>query len=66
MKRASCFPQDNCSSMSPTNFPTAGQNFGVVTEFLLQAYPQKEMYMGTLLFVRQMIMSTASNCAITC
>lgn len=30
----------------------AGQNFGVVTEFVLQAYPQKEMYLGTLLFVR--------------
>lgn len=29
----------------------AGQNFGVVTEFVLQAYPQKEMYLGTLLFV---------------
>lgn len=29
----------------------AGQNFGVVTEFVLQAWPQQEMYMGTLLFV---------------
>ncbi|KAF2486487.1 hypothetical protein BDY17DRAFT_79917 [Neohortaea acidophila] len=28
----------------------AGQNFGVVTEFVLQAYPQKELYMGMLLF----------------
>ena len=28
----------------------AGQNFGVTTEFVLQAYPQKELYLGTLLF----------------
>ena len=28
----------------------AGQNFGVTTEFVLQAYPQKEMYLGTMLF----------------
>lgn len=28
----------------------AGQNFGVTTEFVLQAYPQKELYMGTMLF----------------
>ena len=29
----------------------AGQNFGVITEFVLQAYRQGEMYLGTLLFV---------------
>ena len=28
----------------------AGQNFGVTTEFVLQAYPQKELYLGTMLF----------------
>lgn len=28
----------------------AGQNFGVTTEFVLQAFPQRELYMGTLLF----------------
>ena len=28
----------------------AGQNFGVVVEFVLQAHPQKELYMGTLIF----------------
>ncbi|WPH01103.1 Hypothetical protein R9X50_00393800 [Acrodontium crateriforme] len=28
----------------------AGQNFGVITEFVLQAFPQKELFMGTLLF----------------
>ncbi|TKA74512.1 hypothetical protein B0A55_08049 [Friedmanniomyces simplex] len=28
----------------------AGQNFGVTTEFVLQAYPQKEVYMGTCVF----------------
>lgn len=28
----------------------AGQNFGVTTEFVLQAYPQKETYQGTMLF----------------
>lgn len=29
----------------------AGQNFGVTTQFVLQAYPQKELFLGTLLFV---------------
>jgi hypothetical protein len=28
----------------------AGQNFGCTTQFVLQAYPQKELYMGTMLF----------------
>ncbi len=28
----------------------AGQNFGVTTEFVLQAYPQEKIYMGTMLF----------------
>ncbi|KAK3725853.1 hypothetical protein LTR37_000001 [Vermiconidia calcicola] len=28
----------------------AGQNFGVTTEFVLQAYPQAEVYLGTMLF----------------
>ena len=28
----------------------AGQNFGVTTEFVLQAYPQKKPYLGTMLF----------------
>ncbi|CAJ2506326.1 Uu.00g004560.m01.CDS01 [Anthostomella pinea] len=28
----------------------AGQNFGVTTEFVLQAYPQKDVYMGTMIF----------------
>jgi FAD/FMN-containing dehydrogenase len=28
----------------------AGQNFGVTTEFVLQAYPQGKIYMGTMLF----------------
>ena len=28
----------------------AGQNFGITTEFVLQAYPQKELYLGTMLF----------------
>ena len=28
----------------------AGQNFGVTSEFVLQAYPQKELFMGTMLF----------------
>ncbi len=28
----------------------AGQNFGVTTEFVLQAYPQERIYMGTMLF----------------
>lgn len=29
----------------------AGQNFGVVIEFVLQAYPQKDIYMGMMAFV---------------
>lgn len=29
----------------------AGQNMGVTCEFVLQAYPQKEVYMGTLAFL---------------
>ncbi|KAK5111596.1 hypothetical protein LTR85_011825 [Meristemomyces frigidus] len=29
----------------------AGQNFGVTTEFVLQAYPQKDVYMGTMVFM---------------
>ena len=28
----------------------AGQNFGVTVEFVLQAYPQGELYLGTMLF----------------
>ena len=28
----------------------SGQNFGVTTEFVLQAYPQKDPFMGTLVF----------------
>ena len=28
----------------------AGQNFGVTTEFVLQAYPQRQPYLGTMLF----------------
>lgn len=28
----------------------AGQNFGITTEFIFQAYPQKELYLGTMLF----------------
>lgn len=28
----------------------AGQNYGVTTEFVLQAYPQREMFIGTMLF----------------
>ena len=28
----------------------AGQNFGVTTKFVLQAYPQDKIYMGTMLF----------------
>ena len=28
----------------------AGQNFGVTTEFVLQAFPQEKIYMGTMLF----------------
>lgn len=33
----------------------AGQNFGVTTEFVLQAYPQKEPYVTTLLFVSRCV-----------
>lgn len=29
----------------------AGQNFGITTEFVLQAYPQKDVYMGTMVFL---------------
>ncbi|KAH9835067.1 FAD-linked oxidoreductase [Teratosphaeria destructans] len=29
----------------------AGQNFGVTTEFVFQAYPQQDIYMGTLVFL---------------
>jgi len=28
----------------------AGQNFGVTTRFVLQAYPQSDLYLGTMLF----------------
>jgi len=29
----------------------SGQNFGVTTEFVLQAYPQKDMFYGTMVFL---------------
>lgn len=34
----------------------AGQNFGITTEFVLKAWPQKEMYLGTMLFVSRLIL----------
>lgn len=39
----------------------AGQNYGVTTEFVLQAYPQKEMFIGTMLFA-----PTPQNISLLC
>ena len=46
IKRAS--KQENADLFWALN--GAGQNFGVTTEFVLQAYPQEKPYLGTMLF----------------